>query len=47
MSLRGIKVLGLSFLVLVLSGIVSSCKGSHQLCPAYTKAISLESNQKV
>lgn len=32
-----VRVLGIVLVVGVLSGVVTSCKASHDVCPAYTK----------
>lgn len=47
MSRKGIKVLGLSLVVMVLGGFVSSCKGTHEVCPAYTKGTVAAIDQEV
>ena len=47
MSKKGLKVLGISLIVLVLGGVTSSCKSQHELCPAYTKVTVDNPNQGV
>ena len=42
---KGLKILSVTAIGLVLGLTVTSCKGHHELCPAYTQAnVSLEIN---
>jgi hypothetical protein len=44
---KGLKVLGITLLVVIVGGATFSCKSQHELCPAYTNAEMNDSNKGV
>ena len=47
MSLRKFRILALFVTVAVIGGSFASCKTSHELCPAYTKAVPQSADQNI
>ena len=40
-----LKIFGIFLTVIIMSGVMTSCKSSHEVCPAYTKLDNSKVNQ--
>ena len=40
-----VKIFGIVLVIGILSGVMTSCKASHDVCPAYTKIDTKEVNK--
>jgi len=45
MQKKLLKIVGIVLTVVIMSGIISSCRSSHEVCPAYTELDTSEVNQ--